>query len=138
MPTIISSANSNTAVGGCVAGSGADTIDIAGLSAVNLTLGELVVNSDITIEGHGQLLRRENATEGRLFKVSGNAANLTINDWRMIRGKTIEGGAFYVGPGATLNLNRSAVSSATTAPMDHPTSKVAGPPIGIRCASAPA
>lgn len=50
----IAAADTDTAVNGCTAGSGADTIDLTGVTGtITLTAGELQTSTDITINGPG-------------------------------------------------------------------------------------
>ncbi len=87
----IVAANSDVAVGGCSAGSGADTIELP--AAASIVLSELdnaadgnnglpSVVSVLTINGHGSSVRRSDA-EGtppmRILHIAGNG-HLTLND----------------------------------------------------------
>jgi len=81
----ITAANTNTATGGCEAGSGADTINLqtnVTLTAVNNTTndnnGLPVITSAITIEGNGNTISRSSATNFRILAVAGGG-NLTLN-----------------------------------------------------------
>ncbi len=124
----ITAANTNTATGGCRAGSGADTLvlragSIHTLTAVNNTTygptGLPVVRSKITIEGHGSTIRRgAGAPAFRILAVN-DTGNLTLTE------TTVSGGlatpSYYGDPnggngggvynyGGTLTLTHSTIS----------------------------
>ena len=90
------------ATGGCLAGSGADTLTLTNSSVHTLTsvnnttfgpTGLPVVSSTITIEGHGSTIKRDSADpdQFRIFAIN-SGGNLTLNEttvsggWR--RGET--------------------------------------------------
>jgi hypothetical protein len=91
----ITAANTDTATGGCAAGSGADTIMLPANSTHTLTAvnndtyeptGLPVVSSTITIEGQGSRIERESgAPEFRLLAVS-STGDLTLNETTVSEG----------------------------------------------------
>lgn len=109
----VQSANTNTSVGNCVGGNGADLIDLSAIAGQTVTLsGDSVqITSAVTISGHGTTISGNNAN--RVFEVT-NSSNATINDLTITAGQYANGGgALFVGPGATLSLNKSTVSSSS-------------------------
>ena len=100
----IAAANSDTAVGDCNAGSGADTITLTD----NVILaGELSINSPLTIEGAGFTISA--AWSSRIFNLSD--ATVTINNVTLTGGNPDtdgHGGAIHVSSG-TLNLSNSVI-----------------------------
>lgn len=90
----IESANTNTAVGACTAGSpGPDTVSLAGLTGtITLTSGQIQVTESVTIQGPGATqtaISGNNA--GRVFDVvdSGTLTTLTIDGLTILDGKVI-------------------------------------------------
>ena len=85
----INSANTDSAAGGCSAGSGADTIVLPAGSTTTLTVvdndtykdtGLPVVSSEVTIQGNGSVIERdETAPPFSIFAVS-NTGNLTLEE----------------------------------------------------------
>jgi predicted outer membrane repeat protein len=113
----IQSANSNTAVGGCAAGSGADTIDLQTdvlLTAAHGyyyygTTGLPQINSAITIAGNGHTIERESsAPYFRLLAVS-NSGNLTLNLVTLTGGKSSQGLASAILSRGTVALHDSEI-----------------------------
>src|SRR5574337_293930 len=108
----IAAANTDTTQGGCVSGSGADTIEFTLATPARVTLTsntELVINEDITINGPGAtaLTIDGNGRHGgsRVFEIANgtaNISNLTIKDGNA---GSAFGGGILVDSGATLNLN---------------------------------
>jgi hypothetical protein len=98
----ITAANTDTATGGCPAGSGADIIELAAGATYTLTAvdnntdgpnGLPSVTSEITINGNGATIERSSAgatPDFRIFHV-GDAGNLTLNDLTINNGKTPDG-----------------------------------------------
>lgn len=122
----ITAANTDAAVGGCIAGSGADVIDLQAdvmLTAVNNEIygpsGLPVVTSEITIDGNGHLVgRASNAPPFRILSI-GSAGLISIdattisgglatfsNEWRDAWG----GGIYNNG---TLTISESTISGNT-------------------------
>ena len=119
----IRSANTNTAVGGCTKGSGADTLVLGPKSTHTLTTvedttygdtGLPLVTSTITIAGHGSTIERgAGAPDFRLIAVSGTG-KLTLEKL------TLRGGYVClrrrrrdVQPGGSLTLTDCTVSGNT-------------------------
>lgn len=122
----ISAANTDTATGGCAAGSGADTIDLLGnvtlVSAIGFS-GLPEINSVITINGNGYTIARDaGAPDFAVVSVAGSG-NLTLN------ATTISGGRLGSGGGisnfGTLTLNNSTISG-NSAPVDGASSNGGG------------
>ncbi|MCX6045570.1 MAG: cadherin-like beta sandwich domain-containing protein [Chloroflexi bacterium] len=110
----ITAANTDTATGGCAAGSGADTItltnDITLTVANNGDNGLPIINSAITLEGVGHTIARD-ASAGAFRILTINASgDLTLNA-ATIKGGLING--FGTGAGinsaGTLQINNSTI-----------------------------
>lgn len=89
LPDAIQAAESDAAVRGCAAGSGADTIHLSGDVALAAALPQ--INSDITIEGGGYSISGN--SEFRIFEVSGS--RLTIKQLTVTGGYAESGGAIF-------------------------------------------
>jgi CSLREA domain-containing protein len=109
----VASANSDTPVGGCAAGAGADSIVFAmpffgTAREIRLATGELRINSPVTINGTGAhllTLRNIQAASGtsRVFLVFGGVASLTLSGATVTGGNvTSTGGG--ISTSGTLNL----------------------------------
>jgi len=114
----ITAANTDSAVGGCAAGSGPDTIELT----TDVTLTEVnnsgtygdnglpVVASDITVEGGGFTIERDaNAPAFRLFAVY-YGGTLNLNDVTVRNGQVLTEGGGLLNHKGTLNLTNSTVS----------------------------
>lgn len=127
----ISSANSDSPVGSCASGSGADTVVLAGgtysLTTVNNTAGDgygnglPLITTEITIEGNGSTIQRTGATEFRLFEVA-SGGNLTLDQVTIQGGQIsssatdapeIHGGGVLVTSGGTLTVRDSTITGNT-------------------------
>lgn len=97
----ITSANTNGSVGGCAAGSGADTIvlppnSIHTLTAVNNPAdgspnGLPPITSTITIAGNGSTITRDpSAPDFRILLVPNNGGDLTLRETTVSGGRTIQ------------------------------------------------
>lgn len=101
----ITAANSDTATGGCPAGSGADTVSLTG----NITLSAPlpVIESDITIEGNGYTISGNE--QHQIFWVEETGAltiqNSTLADGRGVDDDDLYDDDLYIG-GAILNFGR--------------------------------
>ncbi len=73
----ITSANTDTATGGCSAGSGADILDLPVDGTFNLAGGTPDVTSEVTVNGNGTTI--DGGAVTRMFTVQAGG-NLTIND----------------------------------------------------------
>lgn len=101
----IEAANSDATVGGCSAGSGADTIVLSANSTIVLTsadntweggTGLPVVTSEITIDGNGSTIMRDaSAPDFRILGVYGG--DLTLNETTVSGGSAL--GGVFVGEG---------------------------------------
>ena len=83
----ITAANTDTSIGGCTAGSGADTLVLANSSIHTLTsvygtdlTGLPVVSSTITISGNGSTVQRDGAAPFFGLLEVGPTGNLTVRD----------------------------------------------------------
>ncbi|MGH8582446.1 MAG: choice-of-anchor Q domain-containing protein [Gammaproteobacteria bacterium] len=130
MVNAITAANTDSAAGGCSAGSDADTITLSVNSVQTLTtvdnsgslLGETGlprITSQITIEGNGStIMRATGAPAFRLLAVDATG-NLTLvgtmlrGGWAL--GRQGIGGAVSIAPGGILNLTNSTISGNTAA-----------------------
>jgi predicted outer membrane repeat protein len=120
----ITAANTDTATGGCTAGSGADTITLSGdviLTSVNNTTsggnGLPLITSTITIEGAGFTIARDpGAPDFRILYVE-VSGNLTLNDTTVTGGVLVpyQGGGIYIKNGGTLTLTSSTISGNSAA-----------------------
>ncbi len=128
----ITSANTDMATGFCVAGSGADVIQMHNLEVVLpfATAGNsaLLVSSDITIEGkssnasnQGGLIGRDTAApEFRLFEVT-PGGSLTLKDMALVDGALIngeDGGAIRVLSGGSLTMMNSTLTRNSVSGTD--------------------
>ncbi len=92
----ISAANTDSVVGGCSAGSGADEIQLTG--DVNLTSALPGIVSDITIEGGDFTVARDGAApEFGIFSVT--SGSFALSHMTVANGRAFEGGAIYVSDG---------------------------------------
>ena len=98
----ILSANTNTAVGGCQAGTNHDSITIG--EDIKLRLPLPPITGTITIEGGGHTISGRDSF--RIFLVNGG--NLTVNNLTLADGYTDEGGgAIHVRNGGWVTVNDS-------------------------------
>ncbi len=124
----ITAANSDTATGGCSAGSGADTIELESSTTYTLTAvnnnaddsdnGLPSITTEITINGNGSTISRDEAApDFRILHVAETIGSLTLNELTIQNGyltasrnstlKKIGSGILNRG---TLTLNNSTVS----------------------------
>jgi hypothetical protein len=105
----ITAANTDTAVGGCAAGSGADIITLAGV--YTLTAALPAITSAITIEGNGATIQRASSAPQFQFFVVAKGSSLTLNRVTLTGGSVPgfgAGGAIYnLG---TLTVNNSVIT----------------------------
>ncbi|MCB8979005.1 MAG: CSLREA domain-containing protein [Ardenticatenaceae bacterium] len=116
----ILSANGDTAVDSCTAGSGADvitlppgtyTLSLAGAGENAAQTGDLDITADVTINGGGMNNSIiDGAGADRIFEVH-SGATATINDLTVRNGSNVSGGGISVA--GTLTLNRSRVTGST-------------------------
>ncbi|MCW5847955.1 MAG: hypothetical protein KIS95_12040, partial [Anaerolineae bacterium] len=115
----IIAANTDTAVGGCLAGSGSDTItlqtDVTLTSVYGDYMGDTglpAVTSEIVIEGDGHTIERDGAAPDFRILYVGEDGNLTLSDVTISGGKasnnTYGGGIFH--KGQSLSLESSTIS----------------------------
>ena len=90
LPDAITAADTDTATGGCVAGSGADTISLSADVTLSATLP--LIRSDITIDGADYSISGDDAH--RIFEVYWSGA-LTLENITLKNGLGDSGGAIY-------------------------------------------
>ncbi|MCY3979195.1 MAG: hypothetical protein OXG23_13935 [Chloroflexi bacterium] len=98
LPDQIIAANTDTAVGSCAAGNGADTIYLIRDFTLEAKLPP--ITSDITLEGNGYTISGENAFG--IFEVDGGS--LTISDVTLTEGNASRGGAISLKNGGVANV----------------------------------
>ncbi len=116
LPNAITSANTDTATGGCTAGSGADTITFdASLSGQTITLvSTLNLTTNITIDGTS-LASHVKISGGNAVQVFNiTATNTILTHLDIINGKGADGGAIY--NEYTLTVNNSTFSNNSAGP----------------------
>lgn len=96
----IVAANTDTAVGGCPAGNGADTITLG--TDITLAAKLPAISSDITVLGANHTISGDD--KFNIFEVNDGA--LTVSQLTMIGGKAVYGGAIF-GSNATLSITDS-------------------------------
>lgn len=108
----ITAANTNTATGSCVAGSGADTIELTGDVILGGALPQ--VTSDITLNGNGHTVDA-NGGAFSIFYANGNSADLTITNATItgMLNPTGFASAVYAYNGATVTINNSTITGNT-------------------------
>jgi len=126
----ITAANSDTATGGCSAGSGADTIELESSTTYTLTVannnaddsdnGLPSITSEITINGNGSTISRDEAApDFRILHVAETIGSLTLNELTIQNGYITADDPFlplknFIGSGilnrGTLTINNSTVS----------------------------
>ena len=106
----IMSANSDTATGGCPAGSGADTIRLRSIDISLVNFPTAAITSDITIDGSGVEIDAGDST--RIFVHT--SGDFVLEDITLTRGNagTSDGGAI-VSTGGTLTLDNVQVTNST-------------------------
>lgn len=120
----ITAANTNSATGGCTAGSGADTIDLQ--VDVNLTSALPSISSVITINGNGHTIARNSgAPQFRILDVT-SSGNLAVNETTITGGNLIgDGGGINV-VGGSLALTRSIIENNQANPTTNDLGKGGG------------
>lgn len=114
----ITSANTDTAFGGCVTGSGDDVINIGVTGTVDLTaeLPDLSTNIEMVGPGSDQLTvtRPDTAEHFRIFTVTGDTTEVTISGMTISNGNTLEvddrGGGISNEDNGTLTITNSTIS----------------------------
>ena len=102
--------DSNSHNSHCTAGSGADTINFAFANQTVVLGWELIIQSDITINGNGTTLDGQNGT--RVFTVAvGGSLQLDNITLTKAYSENLSGGAIRVSPGASLTVTNSAFTS---------------------------
>ena len=109
----IASANTDTGVNDCVAGNGADIINLSNINSSNVTLsnGQLLITSDITIQGHDVELDGGSAT--RLIEEYGG--RLTVSNLRFQYGDAgvSDGGAILAKSNSVVRISNSSFANNT-------------------------
>lgn len=99
----IEAANMDRPVGGCPAGSGADTLVLT--NDITLAAELPHIESEITIEGDGQHISGD--LSYRIFSVGDT--KFTVNDVTLKDGRSDSGSAIHTYLGATITVNRSII-----------------------------
>ncbi|MCP4357211.1 MAG: hypothetical protein GY796_04230 [Chloroflexi bacterium] len=99
----IQSANTDTAVGGCTAGSGSDILDLQ--NSIVLSVDTTQVYSIITIEGNGYTI---DGNDNHIFPIT-SGGQLTINEATLTGSSKSRGGAIH-NDRSMVTLNYSTVS----------------------------
>jgi hypothetical protein len=109
----LTAANTDTATGGCPAGSGADIIVLPGGSTQTLTEGLPVVSSVVTIAGQGStIVRDQGAPDFRLFAVS-STGDLALQETTVSGGRASGDGGGVANYGGTVTVTNSTLSGNT-------------------------
>jgi len=109
----VSAAQTDAAVDGCTAGSGADTITIPA-GTYTLSQGQITIASTITFAGAGVATTTiDAASASRHFELSNASANLTLRDLRLT------GGLANGGYGGSINALTSSTLAANRVRFDH-------------------
>jgi len=114
----ITAANTDTATGGCGAGSGADTISFnAANGTYSYTSALPDITTDITIQGNGNTtIQRTGGGGFRILTVAAPSGNLTLDN-STISGGSVSGGSgggIHVASGRTANITDSMISGNST------------------------
>ncbi len=118
----VDAANTDTAVGGCSAGSGADTLNLQANVTLTVELlymgnpsqsGTPYIESDITVDGNGFTIARSLSSPDRfrLFTIA-PWGNFTLNDATLTGGN--EFGAAVTNYGGTMAINDSTITGNST------------------------
>ena len=117
----ITSANTDTAFGGCVTGSGDDVIDIGVTGTVNLTEALPALSTNIEIVGPGAdqftVTRPDTSGDFRIFTVTGDTTVVTISGMTISNGNVVdntEGGGILIADSGTLTVTDSTISDNFT------------------------
>ena len=103
----ITAANTDTATGGCPAGSGPDVIDLQ--TDVHLFVALPQITSEITLEGNGHMINRDNnLREFRILYVQASG-DLTLNNAMITGGFAYSGGG--ITNGGILSVNNSIITA---------------------------
>ena len=125
----ITAANTNTATGGCPAGSGADTIELPASATITLTAvdnynegdnGLPPIVSAITINGNGATIERSSFVATPEFRIFYVSAELILSNVSVVNGEANAmvprdgmGGGLFIAVGATVLLTDITVSGNT-------------------------
>ena len=105
----ITAANTDTATGGCAAGSGADILNIT--NDIDLTSALPEISTEMTFEGEGHTIQRTGGGDFRVLKVT-ETGNLTLNEATISGG--MAAGAFPSDAGGAIyNKGTVMVSNST-------------------------
>ena len=107
LESAITAANTDTAGGGCPAGSGADTITLTNDITLNLTLP--FITSDITIDGGGYIISGDDI--GRIFNHT--SGHLVVQNATLTKGNAGTGNGGAINSTSDLTLNNVQLTSNT-------------------------
>jgi|GEM_PF-2129556 len=110
----IKAANGNAAIDGCQNGSGADTITFAVSGTITLSAPLPDINSPITIDGTGQSIIIDGASQYGAFKVTKNG-DLTLNNLVIQNCSRSSGGAIESAGKVSVHNTKFLNNAATTA-----------------------
>jgi hypothetical protein len=103
----ITSANSDTATGGCSAGSGADTLYLG--ADVSLTSALPDITTQVTIEGGGHTIQRTGGPDFSVLQVTATG-DLTLNQVTITGGTSNSGGGGGINNAGILTVQSSTLS----------------------------
>jgi hypothetical protein len=104
----VTAANTDTATGGCDAGSGADVLELPVEATLNIT-ATVSIESEVTINGNNSRIKPTNPGAYTTIRVY-YGGNLNLNDAIVSDGNATIGGGISVF-NSSLNLNRSTVEN---------------------------
>jgi len=107
----VTAANTDTVSGGCIAGSGPDTIVLEPGSTHTLVGPSLPISSQITIEGNGAIIERSSGADP-LSVLTIEYGDLTLNNATITGGADGPGGGMIISPG-TVTINESVITGNT-------------------------
>jgi len=103
----ITAANTDSAVGGCSAGAGADELQLTG--DVTLTTALPAVTSDVTVEGNDFSVTRDvSSPDFGIFSVVNSP--FALRNTTVSNGKAVDGGAIYAFDNATIEVSHSTLT----------------------------
>jgi hypothetical protein len=133
----VAAANTDSAVDACAAGSGADVIDLTGLTGTITLGGSLLITTDVTIKGPGARILRISGTTPQTIR-NDNGATVVIDDVTIA--DTAGTGPFSscLTPClGSLTLERVRVTNCTGAPDSFfPPMDAFGPAVATNCGGA--
>ena len=114
----ITAANTDTATGGCVAGDGADTIELPARAVITLTEGDNwsdgptglpAITSEVIINGNGSTIERDEADKAFEFRIFAVGADGVLT----LKHLTVSNGSLSDWGGGILNLGSLTLTDST-------------------------